>query len=57
MNHLNEEQLVLYYYGERSAKAEEHLGACESCRAAYQTLAAGAEFGGQPAGSGAGAGL
>ena len=38
MNHLNEEQLVLYYYGEEAASAEEHLGACESCRDAYHTL-------------------
>jgi hypothetical protein len=39
MNHLNEEQLVLYYYGEaESAGVEEHLGGCESCRDAYHTL-------------------
>ena len=39
MNHLSEEQLVLHYYGESGADAlEEHLGDCESCRAAYQTL-------------------
>ncbi len=39
MNHLTEEQLVLYYYGEReSSGAEEHLGQCESCRDSYHTL-------------------
>jgi hypothetical protein len=40
MNHLNEEQLVLYYYGEtrETADVEEHLGACESCRVTYHTL-------------------
>lgn len=39
MNHLSEEQLVLYYYGESAALAvEDHLGRCESCRAAYHTL-------------------
>jgi hypothetical protein len=40
--HLNEEQFVLYYYGEGSPGiqegVEEHLGECESCRTAYQTL-------------------
>jgi hypothetical protein len=38
MKHLNEEDLVLFYYGESSAGAEEHLGVCEECRASYQTL-------------------
>lgn len=38
MNHLNEEQLILHYYGEESANADEHLSACESCREAYQVL-------------------
>lgn len=40
MNHLNEEQLVLYYYGEAAETkgVEEHLGGCESCRVSYQTL-------------------
>lgn len=40
MNHINEEQLVLYYYGEtrETAGVEEHLGTCESCRGAYHTL-------------------
>src|ERR1041385_8218360 len=36
--HLNEEQLVLYYYGEDNAGAEEHLGTCEACRGSYHTL-------------------
>jgi hypothetical protein len=41
-DHLNEEQFVLYYYGEGTPGIQEsvetHLGECESCRAAYQTL-------------------
>jgi len=44
--HLNEEQLVLYYYGEDAPavdgtvheSVERHLGECETCRTAYQTL-------------------
>ena len=40
--HLNEEQFVLYYYGEDASGTqqgvEEHLGECETCRTAYQTL-------------------
>ncbi|HLH37575.1 MAG TPA: hypothetical protein VKX39_00385 [Bryobacteraceae bacterium] len=39
MTHLEEEQLVLYYYGElETADLEKHLGECESCRRAYQNL-------------------
>src|SRR5579871_3451794 len=39
MNHLNEEQLVFYYYGEGgTAGVEQHLGECESCRGAYHNL-------------------
>lgn len=40
MTHLNEEQLVLYYYGENSegAAVEAHLGQCATCRADYQNL-------------------
>jgi len=39
MNHLSEEQLVLHYYGERSeGPVEDHLEACESCRAEYRGL-------------------
>lgn len=40
MNHLNEEQLVLYHYGETLDRddAAEHLEVCESCRANYQAL-------------------
>src|SRR5262245_11652430 len=39
MNHLSEEQLVLYYYGESGAAGvEEHLGSCEECRGSYHTL-------------------
>jgi hypothetical protein len=40
--HLNEDQFVLYYYGEDASGiqegVEEHLGECETCRTAYQTL-------------------
>ncbi len=34
MNHLNEEQLVLYYYGEQKGlpDAAGHLEACGTCR-------------------------
>ncbi len=40
MNHLNDEQMTLYYYGEAapSAGIEEHLATCESCRHTYQDL-------------------
>jgi hypothetical protein len=40
MNHLNDEQLTLYYYGETAPASgiEEHLGVCESCRLSYQNL-------------------
>lgn len=38
MNHLNEEQLVLYYYGEETASVEDHLGECENCRESYHAL-------------------
>jgi hypothetical protein len=37
MNHPTEEQFVLYYYGE-GAGIEDHIGACEQCRASYQAL-------------------
>lgn len=37
MNHLTEEQLVLYYYGEGTEIAD-HMGGCEQCRASYQAL-------------------
>ncbi|HLW76043.1 MAG TPA: hypothetical protein VKS01_03640 [Bryobacteraceae bacterium] len=43
MNHLNEQQLVLYYYGEETEggalrEIEAHLGECDSCRGAYHGL-------------------
>lgn len=38
MNHLNEEQFVLYYYGEQTEGVEDHLGDCEHCRDAYHAL-------------------
>ncbi|HEY9142307.1 MAG TPA: hypothetical protein VIN93_15515 [Bryobacteraceae bacterium] len=40
MNHLNEEQLVLYYYGEESGvpDAAGHLKSCGACREAYASL-------------------
>jgi hypothetical protein len=40
MNHINEDQLVLFYYGE-SAEAEaieNHLSGCESCRSQLRAL-------------------
>ena len=37
MNHLTEQQFVLYYYGEGAA-VREHLDACETCRAQYANL-------------------
>jgi hypothetical protein len=40
MNHPNEEQLILYHYGDGSSRQEvaAHLEVCESCRANYQSL-------------------
>jgi hypothetical protein len=40
MNHPNEEQLVLYYYGESDGAegVEAHLSGCERCRESYQSL-------------------
>ncbi len=40
MNHLTEEQLILHYYGEEgdTLGAEQHLEACEACRALYGSL-------------------
>jgi len=40
MNHLTEEQLILHYYGEEgeTLAAEQHLEACEECRAVYGSL-------------------
>jgi hypothetical protein len=40
MNHLSEEQLVLLYYGEsrEAAGVEQHLEACEQCRASFRAL-------------------
>ena len=40
MNHLNEEQLVLYYYGEEgvATDAAGHLETCGACRQAYTSL-------------------
>ena len=40
MNHLTEEQFVLYYYGEGdgSPAVRAHLDACETCRAEYASL-------------------
>jgi hypothetical protein len=37
MNHPTEEQFVLYYYGE-GVEIEDHIHACEQCRASYQAL-------------------
>jgi hypothetical protein len=40
MNHLNEEQLILHYYGEEgdALAAERHLDECGECRALYGSL-------------------
>src|ERR1700722_7003935 len=40
MNHLTEEQFVLYYYGEGdgSPTVRAHLDACEACRAEHAGL-------------------
>ena len=40
MTHVNEEQLVLYYYGENAeaSAVEAHLGECAVCRSEYQNL-------------------
>ncbi len=39
MKHLNEEELVLHYYGEGAEGAGEHLQTCEACRASFGSLA------------------
>jgi hypothetical protein len=40
MNHIGEEQLVLFYYGESAegAAIESHLGECEACREEFRAL-------------------
>ena len=40
MSHLNEEQLILHYYGEESEtlSAEQHLEECGECRTMYASL-------------------
>jgi hypothetical protein len=40
MNHIGEEQLVLFYYGESAegAAIENHLGECEACRDEFRAL-------------------
>jgi hypothetical protein len=40
MNHLNEDQLVLFYYGEsgEAAGIESHLDECEACRSEFRAL-------------------
>ena len=39
MKHLNEDELVLHYYGEgKEAGVEEHLEACDACRANLESL-------------------
>src|SRR5579884_4180883 len=39
-NHLSEDQLVLFYYGEpvEGVPVESHLAECERCRAEYRSL-------------------
>ena len=43
--HLEEEDLILHFYGETGSAAEPHLSDCAECRGRYQALAACAEFG------------
>ena len=40
MKHPNEEQVILYHYGEAPGRDEvaKHLEVCESCRANYEAL-------------------
>jgi hypothetical protein len=40
VNHISEEQFVMFYYGESqdSLEVERHLEQCETCRAEYRTL-------------------
>src|SRR5258705_7518704 len=40
MSHLNEEELILHYYGEESEalSTEQHLEACGECRQTYASL-------------------
>lgn len=40
MNHLDEERLILYYYGEGEGRSESaaHLEACEQCRGEFASL-------------------
>ncbi|HYL39532.1 MAG TPA: hypothetical protein VEV17_26680 [Bryobacteraceae bacterium] len=40
MKHLSQEQLVLFYYGEpaEAAGIEDHLAACQTCRAEFRSL-------------------
>ena len=42
MTHYQDEDLILYYYGEGRGRAavDAHLGQCERCSAAYKNLAA-----------------
>jgi hypothetical protein len=39
-NHLSDEQMILYYYGESGQESlvEDHLASCGSCRSEYQKL-------------------
>jgi anti-sigma factor RsiW len=39
MKHLNEDELVLHYYGERADRGvQQHLEACDACRANLESL-------------------
>ena len=38
MKHLNQNELVLHYYGERADGVEQHIEACEICRASFESL-------------------
>jgi len=39
MKHLNEEDLVLHYYGEDAPGAGKHIETCDTCRASFESLA------------------
>src|SRR5687767_8076982 len=36
--HLEEDDLILHFYGETGSAAEPHLASCSDCRAQYQAL-------------------
>lgn len=40
MNHLNEEELVMHYYGDSTVETRRHLDRCEACMAAFREVEA-----------------